>query len=621
MFLLLLTVIAGPTEPIRGELQLPAGATAPAALELQYQSPAGTPSGAAIPKASVACPVVERRWQCEVPAARLDVRLSADGFAPLYYWDVQPGDLGAAKLERGASVSGWIARERPSDEPVPVPVTVELHAAQFEEPRGARASLHPVQHSGQANARGFFQLRAVPAGTYTLVAKAKDASTAHVDDVRVEAGEVVLRDAVLLPPLATLTVRVTPPAPPDAGVWRTQLLRVTSQRPGLERTASGTTDDLGVWTHPRVERGHYDVVISDPRGSVAASRRVEIGSEEPHVTITIGSVAIEGIVRLGEEPLAAKLAFESEGRSVTLRSDDGGAFAGTLPEEGTWSARITPDDALQQLRIPKVEVRLRDGASAVRLDLELPGGRIEGLTVDRHDRPVPNANIMITRAEQLVGAAATDADGRFRIDGLEPGPVAIRAWTDEIDGPTVRHEVSEHVTETLKLVLHERTRLEGTLVRANGTPVAGAMIRGIVAGRPVQGVTGPSGIFRLELPAGATSIDATILAPGLPAHIIRLMAGGRDEVVVRTSHAAGSLYLQRPSRTPMVRRGSAAVPLFLLFAPHGTAGPPREFDGDGFRLTLEPGDYTVCADGTQTRCVPVSVVPGGEAVVPLEDLQ
>src|SRR5260221_650411 len=60
------------------------------------------------------CTVRDKQWQCALPAGiALDARLEAEGFIPIYFWDVTSSahevlDLGAVELRRGASVRGWV---------------------------------------------------------------------------------------------------------------------------------------------------------------------------------------------------------------------------------------------------------------------------------------------------------------------------------------------------------------------------------------------------------------------------------------------------------------------------------------------------------------------------------
>lgn len=66
------------------------------------------------PQGALDCPVDDKgKWQCPpLPGTTFDLVLSAEGFIPQYRWETKvlagkTTDLGAVKLERGASVAGW----------------------------------------------------------------------------------------------------------------------------------------------------------------------------------------------------------------------------------------------------------------------------------------------------------------------------------------------------------------------------------------------------------------------------------------------------------------------------------------------------------------------------------
>src|SRR5204863_102820 len=104
------------------------------------------------------------------------------------------------------------------------------------------------------------------------------------------------------------------------------------------------------------------------------------------------------------------------------------------------------------------------------------------------------------------GEARTDAEGRFRVQGLGPGPFVVEArkllpedeaaWKEK---PVVERRRHEHRaraegvkpgTEDLALVLHPPTGLRGRVVDAADAPVAKFTIAGGAVGKGMMAELG-----------------------------------------------------------------------------------------------------------------------------------
>ena len=102
------------------------------------------------------------------PAGPIDFRIAAEGWAPVYHFDVESKqgsvELPQTKLVRGSSLSVF-AVDTETGAAVPgVTATVHLPDAEHDDERAQR-----LRTSARTNDRGFVQLQGIPPGTYDLV--------------------------------------------------------------------------------------------------------------------------------------------------------------------------------------------------------------------------------------------------------------------------------------------------------------------------------------------------------------------------------------------------------------------------------------------------------------------
>lgn len=261
-------------------------------LPLESISRIASPPRGALPETDIPCVRAEERVQREVPVVPLDVRLSADGFAPIYFWGMD-AQLGEVRLSRGTIVTGR-ARSANGDAPIDL-IDVELRPSSMSWAPEDQERVRRQKHAAKTNPRGFFQFENVAPGEYAVVATKKGSSPAeyrvHVTPVAFEA---VVERELVLGELARIEVSIQPPV--DA-----------EQRP---------------WT--------------------VALSRVVTGNSEP-------------VARSGEDVEAALQFMQQSGKRIDLQSDAEGRFAGTLPSQGKWdvevrhgAARITIRDVAVQ---------------------------------------------------------------------------------------------------------------------------------------------------------------------------------------------------------------------------------------------------------------------------------
>ncbi len=630
-----------PAATVSGLLEPPPGEPLPVEVTLQLES---TPTRASsskrrIPRTTALCPVAEGRWECTVPATRLDLRLAADGFVPLYLWDVdvpaEPLEVGVWQLERGGSLAGWITWSEASEPEAVAVVVLDRQLSGWQGDPAQRQRLAAQARRATANERGFFQLKGIPAGGYVLTAEKTGFAPARIFDLEVETGaETMLEEPIVLRPPPVLELTLQPPTPPGDQPW---LIKLSQLEPGssvlIERAGPEAAHD-GEWRHVAAEAGQFLLEVIDAHGSVWAERwlRLEPGLEPLFLEIPL--VPIVGRITLGDEPLSATLAFGSTQRrpQVRVRSGEDGRFEGYLPREGEWLIDLVFEDVHQA--IAPVEVRKRPGKRAAVLDIALPDTHLEGEVVAAGE-PVPGALLAIFRTGENKGRAAilsADEEGRFALRGLEPGILRVHAYHGNASSPWVRVDLQEDLEPGLvRLELQEKIVLSG-LVLAPAGEVPGASVSAwpVIADRSFavlqQTVSGYDGSFTLELPHGATAADLIVAAPGFATALVRVVLSPDEpaRAMVQVEPAGGALVVEDPSilgaadedgkRTiapsaAMLRFNGTEIAVDFLVRIFVIRGRILLRSGGVALADMPPGEYELCAD---TGCDAGFLPPHGE---------
>lgn len=600
-------IVLLPAATIRGQLP---GPDRPQSIEGHVSVPPH------IVNASTSCRVDAARWSCTIPSASADVRLTADGFAPQYYWGLsvpagETRDLGEARFARGGSIAGWVAAGARGA--TPEGAVVELY------PETALGTVITDQHLGvrtastHSNRRGFFQFRGVAPGSYAIVARKEGLSVVRVGGIPVsEPCEYLLKSSIVLPPLAALDVSIDPPLDGEGKPWRVRLTRPQPLSNFVETIAQESATPAGTWRRGGLDEGKYFLSVMDGRGSLQERRAIEVGSASGPVQIQLAQVPIRGRLTAGDRPLAATLWFQHPdgSRRVRLAADSEGRFEGVLPEEGKWRVQVQAPSGRATIRRRSVEVHRPPGAAAAEVNVTLPGGRLAGRVVDDSGRPLV-ADVAVSRDGALVGDGSTAEDGTFEIIGLEPGDVSVEAEADDAASGAVPARIGEEGDAQLQLVARRRLHVKGWIVTPAGQPVAGAMMRYFAAGSLARGeaVSGPSGEFVLDLPAAAPFADVIVLAPGLPI-VMRSIAVNPEaartpmEIMIDERGSRLTINMAGAPPWPYIRSQGSLVSLLSLLLPSDGNGPPRGLARGGFSAEFAPGQYTVCPGPQQSdRCI------------------
>lgn len=295
---------------------------------------------------------------------------------------------------------------------------------------------------------------------------------------------------------------------------------------------------------------------------------------------------------------------------MRFRSTDDGVFEGWLPAEGSWNVQITPKDALQRART-RVHVRVPPDDAEATVEIDLPGGQIDGIVLDEDGKPVPEVEILVLRGNDVPANAGSDQDGRFTVMGLEPGRFVLYAKTRELFSDYQSCTVSATSATRQTLVLRAPAALEGRLVRTSGAPLVGALIRYFRGDEMLTTVSGPTGRFTLDLAPGTRHADIVVVAPQQPVLFERIAFTGRETIVNLPDAAAVLRIVPRygAGLPTIARQGTRRLSVSTLFAPRTDFGPPREIADRAIELHVAPGAYSICATRAG-NCVQITARAG-----------
>jgi len=409
---------------------------------------------------------------------------------------------------------------------------------------GAEQALAQCDHAGR------FRLGPLPPGP--MLVRVSSPGFAPRDATVDLARHSYSRADVLLTPGARLSGRVLGPASqPMAGVAViTSHYSMTGVYGAAEVRAS--TDRAGAFTLEGVAPGRVAVCAQAPGYAEARSREVELGQGEHRdgLVLRLGTGgAIAGRVQTasgqpveGAQVQALRLSDAAPAGGDTTDATGGFRVDGLEGGEYSVAASAPPGRALAAA----VRVGDREEAEVV---LVLGGDVIRGRVVDSSARPVPGALVSAAPMDgggQAARAAATDASGAFRVEGLQGRAYRVEA---RAAGRSAVEKRGVPPGADVELVLADDGAIEGFVWAPTGgsatdftlavVPAAGDA-PGSVAGRyRVLRLVSPDGAFRVEpLPAGSYEVRAA--APGFsPAsQAARVQAGATTTIDLRLGAGA-----------------------------------------------------------------------------------
>ncbi len=251
----------------------------------------------------------------------------------------------------------------------------------------------------------------------------------------------------------------------------------------------------------RVTPPAANVTLALSTGARLSGRVEDAATKEPVRAFTVALISTNAF---GVEPPSPRDFRSEEGRFT---------FESVTP--GRWSVRISAS-GYPSVIFPVGEVTADQARDELILDIR-KGLSLSGRVLDGRGRGVANARAVASAPESDLGAfsffdgpeTATDADGRFLLEGLPTGTSTIEV--SHSDFLTATRLVSPDTEPRVDVVLRAGSRVAGKLVAADGvTPVAGRFVR--LDGEHGSGsdTTGHHGGFTFEnRAAGNYSVSAT----------------------------------------------------------------------------------------------------------------
>lgn len=589
----------------------------PQTLEARFEiDDAATPGEGSL-KDSVSCPIEEDgRFECDVPAALQDMRISAQDFVPHYFWGLEPSPekahrLGTLRMQRGASLVGRVALDGSGFGNV----DVELSPWQATGgDSGLQDRLARTRRLTQPNEQGFFQFGGLPEGAYVLEARHPELAPARMFPVEVfSRGEVVLQQALHLRPPLTLSLTLDPPLDWLEQPWKVQIFRGSAGSSSLEPEPmyQGVATMNGELTLPDVAPGRFKVTVADSQGNgfwTASDVLIETEADAD-LYVALELFPIEGRVTLGDEPLPAKLWFGgNEGTWAEIATDAHGEFTGVLPESGRFRLELLAEEpAIRHLHWVNVPA---DGSLPHRIEIEVPDTLIYGRVVDGSGAPVSRAGVLVQSEGHSLGVEV-DAKGAFEIRGLAEGEVELMAQGMTPEGERSSPVETAMATENqpfgpVELRLQDVHTLQGQVLSERGSPVVGAAVVVLpppeAPGFGARARTALDGSFEVEMPETVNRLHVLVMPPGHALKAFEIDTSYGRRFALQVPSQGGTLELAVPQELQDAATGATKLTLqqdgILLSKSqlyHWALSHQGRVANEGLVVPdLAPGYYRVC---------------------------
>lgn len=601
-----------PRGTIAGHLDVRDTPSEPTAARIRYEKVGSARCQGPECEGEVECAVEKRVFTCSLPVGVFDLRLQLAEASPSFYWQVgvpSEGtvDLGEVPVRPGGAITGWSAVSE---------VSLVLRPAVVQEPRArsekdrlrARSIRTSVDESGR------FAISAIPAGIYDLFVEPQTGSewaSKKLAGIAVEEGEELALGPIRLDPTLGVTVFLNPPIDPYGQPWRVRLSQAIRPRHYEQVPAPDVADDGGVWELTGLVPGPYVLEVGtelDPRWS-HRNLELEPGGGDLLLDIGLDYVPLVGSVVTADGDPVRGVTLWFGGRygpeAIRMDADADGVFRGYVPHEGRWPLEIARSGIEGTMILEPIDLESPPGGEDVELEIELPDTRVAGRVLNEQGHPVTGAVVQVVNAERRRREVqiVTDDEGRFEVVGVRPGPLLVQASHQESQSDWHSVQAVDGMTSAdLSVILHTPHRLSGMVAGPTG-PMMGAVLFAmprsgtILPGRMVRQVTDSRGSFQLPLPAGTTTFDLIVLAPGSAARVfpVTLDPSGETplDVVVEPAASGGVLTLDlgdRPMSQVILGHRGAKVSLLPLME----WGRPSDSDGRFVLPAMEWGDYQVC---------------------------
>lgn len=490
----------------------------------------------------------------DLPAGSYGVRADADGFAGDEKEDVEV-EAGAeatvaVELEAGVAFDGTVVDVRDGK-----PVAGARVVADSSGSVGgfAVASSRAPFDRTRTDDEGRFRVRGVPEGSVTTLEVTAEGYQKGELSLRILDGKVTPGPAVVrLTPGGRIVGVVRDPAgKPLAGAtvyvmraWETELrknprMSSWSSDGTHSEAAKAATDDAGRYVVGNLALDEEYVAVASAEGFARSAEATGLNLDLQRLEATADLVVrkpaglVVRLVDLDEKPVlepAQVQVGEFIGGTRKTAPDEGNEYRFAGLNVGETRVSVTASSFRPAKATPVLEAGVTTEL-VVHLD---PGASVEGVVVGDDGNPVPGAEVSVgpAKANEKVPAfddhvwylmddrnAKTDAEGRFRVAGLEPGEVVVGAEKGfgPSGQPVLRPREVLRVrapAKDLRLFVVALGSASLRLVTPDGKPWAGSAY--LLYARHGEGKGGGSesvkdGVVRIHsLPRGAVDVSIAV---------------------------------------------------------------------------------------------------------------
>jgi uncharacterized GH25 family protein len=178
------------------------------------------------------------------------------------------------------------------------------------------------------------------------------------------------------------------------------------------------------------------------------------------------------------------------GNRQSAKGDDEGTFAFEGVSPGFIQLRAQAPRR-QSAAVEGLEVKAGGALTGVEIVLA-PGGSITGRVLGPDGQPIVGAQVLLAGSGQnavfpsfFPGSRGTDGDGRYRLDGVPPGPRTLEAHAEGYTRAVRDVDVTGEM-EGIDFTLQKGLEISGRVVDDAGAPVPGAMIMLLTSSSPLS---------------------------------------------------------------------------------------------------------------------------------------
>jgi hypothetical protein len=414
-------------------------------------------------------------------------------------------------------------------------------------------------------------------GNYRLSFLKTNLAPLTLDTVEILEDSEVSIDWVEMGPGATVTAMISP-ATCGSEPLGVNLLRKMNANSAMKEQALTTSPD-GMVVFSDIAEGDYLLEIQGHCGSIEPR---PIGSEafsvnygeDLFVSVNLEVCEISGRISRDGDSVTGKVQCRKWDHNAGFEfvTDDNGEFDAFLPGPGDFDFTVTIGDS--QMSVSVKSLNCSDF-----LDIELPTSSISGIVTDENGNPVEGAVINAVRhmnqeevlRRALRASATSESDGRFRIEGPEPGTWDLFATAEDRESGVVPVIIQDDddAMENISLVVRDVHTVEFLSVDENtGSPLPGVRLavswnrRG---GNPLAGegraslVTDSRGRAEYKIPKASPSLRIVTAASRQPITWDRF--ANEETVTCRVPPDPGGFVILKRSEGQWL---SAGLPVTLI---------------------------------------------------------